>query len=350
MSGSNAFLEDVEHLQSLDPSFVSQVDLVLCAQDGSSKIGFPVHTAVIASHSPVLSRILKDLRETGNKQQPLRLPMVDDDCSALRDVLACVYGRLPRVDSQQGALTVSDPTVCLDSLETIQAYGKKMRLAYKYGMLGILQEQETSLMPALYTLVSPMSSDALVYTQREALVLETAIFAEDCKCARILAVSEAFIVKHFKYLAPEFAVSSRLSAASLLRVAQGVSIVGADTISKLQEALADSQTEARVFSRSRYEKGMICPGATSKWICHTSATLFIFSAQAAASGQLPGTAGSQSCQSQKYHSHFDNSPGFPHKATKPTRLSTLPIRILYVTILPASKANTATRVLIITLS
>lgn len=134
-----------------------------------------------------------------------------------------------------------------------------MRLAYKYGMLGILQQQETALTPALHTLVSPMFSDAVGYTQQVEMVLETAIFAEDCKCARILAVSEAFIVKHFDSLASGFALSSRLSSASLLRIAQGVSIVGADTISKLHEALGASQTEAKVLSRSRYEKGMICP-------------------------------------------------------------------------------------------
>ncbi|KAL3139317.1 hypothetical protein ABBQ38_003655 [Trebouxia sp. C0009 RCD-2024] len=162
--------------------------------------------------------------------------MVDDSCSALRDLLACVYGRLPRADSQQGAFTVNDLTICFDTLEAIQVYGKKMRLAYKYGMLGILQQQDTSLMPALHTLVSPMFSDAVVYTQREEMMLETAIFAEDCKCARILAVSEAFIVKRFDSLASGFALSSRLSSASLLRVAQGVSILGADTISKLHEA------------------------------------------------------------------------------------------------------------------
>ena len=255
MSASSDLLEDVQHLESLDPSFVCQIDLVLCAQDGSNVLEFPVHSAIISSHSPILCRVLNDLHETGNKQQRLRLPMVDDDCSAVRRVLACVYGRLPHAGSQ-GAPTVASATVSLDSLETVQAYGKKMRLAHKYGMVGILEEQETSLMPALYTLVGTAHSGAVVDTLQKAMVLEIAIFAEDCRCAQILAVSEAFFVKHFEYLAPDLASSSRMSSAGLVRIAQGINIVGADRISKLRGALS---TEAQVFSRSRYAKGMICP-------------------------------------------------------------------------------------------
>lgn len=253
MGDSNDFLEDVQHLQDLDPSFVSQVDLVVCAQDDSRVIGFPVHSHVISSHSPILSQVLRDLNETGTKQRPIRLPMVDDDCSAVRETLVCVYGRLPRAHSQQA---VSPPTVLLHNLETVQVYAKKRRLAYKYGMLDILQDQEKALVPTLDTLVT--QGFLFMYNQQQAMVLETAIVADDCKCAQVLSVCEALIAKHFDdYSTQEGPTLSRMSSASLLRVAQGVSLVGAATMSTLHKALGGLEAEAVKGCTLRGR--MICP-------------------------------------------------------------------------------------------
>ena len=144
--------EDVEHLKGLDPSFSSQVDLVLCASDCSHVVGFPVHSVIISSHSPVLSQFIQELHKEkdSTKQQLPRFPTVDDDCSAIRNMLKCMYGGLPRANSQQAVPRFSQGS---EELETIPIEASKTRLTHKYGMLAIKQEQEILLLPPLHQLV-----------------------------------------------------------------------------------------------------------------------------------------------------------------------------------------------------
>ena len=258
MFETDGLLEDVEHLKSLDPSFVSQVDLVLCASDGSSVVGFPVHIAIVSSHSPILSRCFEDLskgRESPNQHLP-RFPMVDDDCSAVRSMLACMYGRLPLANSQQAALRLSQSS---QDPKMIPVEASKLRLTHKYGMLAIMQEQETLLLPVLHQLIHPAKE---VCSRREqcTLVLKTAKSAEECKSARILAVCEAFIAQQFDVFSTQsFVLSNELTSASLLRIAQGVSMCRENTINNLKKALEESESDAKNFSREYFQQKMKCP-------------------------------------------------------------------------------------------
>ena len=266
MFDTGGLLEDIEHLKCLESSFLSQVDLLLCVSDGSNVVGFPVHTAIISSHSPVLAQCLHELnkdQDTTKQRLPLfHFPMVDDDCSAVRDMLACMYGRLPRANSQQAAPRVS---LASQNLKNIPVEARKMRLTHKYGMLAIMQEQESVLLPALYQLthaIGLVTQAEVRYSHHQqcALVLETVSAAEECKSAQILAVCEAFIVKHFdEFTNQSYVLSNKLSSASLLRVAQAVSMYKENTISALGKALQESKSEAQIFSKTYFQQGMICP-------------------------------------------------------------------------------------------
>ena len=217
------------------------------AKDGGSVLGFPVHSAIISAQSPFLSQVIADLKHKGSTEhQPAQLPMMEDDCSAVRSMLACLYGRFPRAHRQQGI--EASPTVNVD-----YQYLRLMRLTHKYGMLGILQDLETSLVLALRRLAVPYSMECN-------LVLAIAAFAEDCKCGQMLAVCEAIIAKEFDMFSIRHeALSSSLSSASLFRIAQGVNIYRKETISKLDEALQQSGIEARKFCTAHYLHQMICP-------------------------------------------------------------------------------------------
>ena len=264
--------EDVEHLKGLDPSFSSQVDLVLCASDCSHVVGFPVHSVIISSHSPVLSQFIQELHKEkdSTKQQLPRFPMVDDDCSAIRNMLKCMYGGLPRANSQQAVPRFSQGS---EELETIPIEASKMRLTHKYGMLAIKQEQEMLLLPPLHQLVhaTALVSQAgkmCTLGQQCTLVLETAFVAEECKCTQLLAVCEAFIAQHFdEFTAQSYALSNTLSSASLLRVAQGLSMFQKNTISTMDKALGEAESETRNFSKTYFQQGMICPQCSQRLDC-----------------------------------------------------------------------------------
>lgn len=269
MFESGDLLEDVEHLKSLDPAFLSQVDLVLCASDCSSVVGFPVHSVIISSHSPVLSQFLQEMNNERDsiKQHLPRFPMVDDDCSAIRDMLRCMYGGLPRANSQEAAPIFSRGSA---DLEMIPIEASKMRLTHKYGMLDIKQKQETLLLPALYQLIHAttlVSQAGGMDTRRQqcTLVLEIASVAEDCKCAQLLAVCEAFIVGHFdEFTTQSYALRNALSSASLLRVAQGLSMCQKNTINILDQARRECESETRNFSKTYFQQGMICPRCSQR--------------------------------------------------------------------------------------
>ena len=260
MSGTGGLLDadykqDVHHLTALKPSFASEVDVVLCAFDGDRVVGFPVHKAVISQYSPVLSQALQDLFETSrpDKAQHLqRLPMIDDDCSAIRSMLACVYGCCTYTGTPRACK--SAPKVSLADSKMIPIHANKMRLPHKYSMTQILVAQEKSLLPALEHLADTPSPAR--FGQQHALILETAIVAEACRTPQLLAVCEAFVVQNFEaYTKKGPAQISKLSKASLIRIAQTMD----SALSETQEALELSASEAQKFIKANFEPGMTCP-------------------------------------------------------------------------------------------
>ena len=59
-----AVTQDCEHLEGLMPSCAATADVLLCASDGASLIGFPVHSDYISLHSPVISGLLEVLENS----------------------------------------------------------------------------------------------------------------------------------------------------------------------------------------------------------------------------------------------------------------------------------------------
>ena len=253
-----AIEKDVRHLTGLSPSFASEVDLLLLASDGFRDVAYPVHKAVISQHSAVLSQALQDLYETSSStsaQSLPQLPMVDDDCSAISSMLACMYGRF----IYAGTPPAQTPTPTI-SLEMVPIHANKMRVPHKYSMADILLEQEKALLPALEELA--MQSVSCCYTQQHALVLETAIVAEDCFRPQMLSICEAFIAKNLgAYMKADRATISKLSKASLIRVAQGVDRWQTALNTKLQklQSYSDEAQQFNPFIKAHFEHGMICP-------------------------------------------------------------------------------------------
>lgn len=79
------YKEDSQHLQGLPLLFVSQADLLLCVKDGDQTTGFLAHTYILSAHLPVLAQMLESTINNSQEQLP-RLPMIDDDCSAVRSL------------------------------------------------------------------------------------------------------------------------------------------------------------------------------------------------------------------------------------------------------------------------
>ena len=97
-----ALKEDLQHLQGLPPLFRDAFDTVLCVAEQDDMIGFPVHRAIIAAHSPILHNVLLDLDTSDAQQQALlkqcQIPTMEDDCTAVRAILACMYSHCCATD------------------------------------------------------------------------------------------------------------------------------------------------------------------------------------------------------------------------------------------------------------
>ena len=239
--------DDVAHFEGLDPTFASTVNLVLSVRDKDLTVKFPVHKDVISGHSPILCQFIKELPAANNTTP--HLPMVGDSYSAVHDILACIYG--PFHPSRNPAYTKPDSI----SLADWPIQVNNLYLAHKYGMLSILMAQEESLMLALIGLV-----DGLYTVERGSVVMDIAIVAKACRCKRMLASCETFVVKHFESFADfqRQEVLSKLSPASLFRVSQGLIHHLRTTVSFADTALFATATEATTCS-SKFAIGDACP-------------------------------------------------------------------------------------------
>ena len=220
--------EDVAHLEGLDPSFACTVNLVLSAQDKDQTVKFPVHKDVVSGYSPILCQFIGELPPADTSTP--HLPLVGDGSLAVHDVLAQMYATFRT--SKQPASTSAPPV----SLADWSILLDRLCFAHKYSMFSIGVAQEESLMVPLTQLVNGP------YDERSSsLVLHIATVAQGCKCQTILALCEAFVVKHFGAYAAERQpeVVSKLSQTSLFRVSQG---------------LLQQQAEAMQFAEQEFKK------------------------------------------------------------------------------------------------
>ena len=237
--------DDVAHFEGLDPTFASTVNLVLSVQDKDHTVKFPVHKDVILGHSPMLCQVIKEL-PLGSTETP-QLPMIGDSCSALRNVLACMYE--PFHSSRPAANTR------VISLAEWPIHVSNLYLAHKYNMLGILRAQEDALIPPLTDLVNGVHTD-----ERGSVVLAIAVVTKACGCKRMLANCEAFVVKQFDAYAisQHQEVLRKLSPASLFRVSQGLIHGHKTAMSIADDALVATASEAIICS-SKLSQGDTCP-------------------------------------------------------------------------------------------
>lgn len=218
--------KDTQHLESLSPRFASQVDIMLCCRDGQRKVAYPAHKTILSAHSPVLSKILEQLQPTSDnvKQQSARLfqlPMVDDDCAAIRSALHFVYAWLP---SEQAT-----PYTLLEAnLKTTSSSPEIMVFAHKYGMSNVLLAQEAALLRGLHKIdfcTQPKSRvpSHQLFQQKHTHILECAAIAETCGCNTLLTFCEAIIAVHFHvYQQKPDVLTSKLSTSRMYMICQGV--------------------------------------------------------------------------------------------------------------------------------
>ena len=210
--------EDTQHLQGLPSLVASQVDLVLCVKDGDSTIGFPVHKILLSLHSPILSKVVEQLQPTADLcGKAPSLPMVGDICAAVRSAVTFMYRWISSdEDTPQTLLTAN--------LGKSLPNANDMLLSHKYGMSNILLSQEDAVLEGLHrTIFEPVYTTDQPYTSQHAKILDTAEIAERCGCSTLLTFCEASIIAHFHvYLKKQDVLNSKLTTASMLRIAQGV--------------------------------------------------------------------------------------------------------------------------------
>ena len=251
------YKEDTQHLQGLPLLFVSQADLLLCVKDGDQTTGFLAHRSVLTAHSPVLGEML-GLSFNNSQERLPYLPMVGDDCSAVRSALACIYSQSARADGTPRG----DCTSPNNSLAAAAVQASLLRLCHKYSMTGVAQLQSEALMEPLRKCANEAND---VSQEQIALVLDCAAAAEDCGLGAMLELCEEIIITNFPGFAQYQALTSKLSSASMLRIAQGRLNLQYDGISDMRRALRSCVEEAKTLSELVNRKVYQMPGWMEKF-------------------------------------------------------------------------------------
>ena len=250
--------EDNQHLLGVPPHFALQADLFLCTDHSDIRIAFPVHRQLLSACSPVLGQVVFENLQTSAgsistqdlspKSLPV-LPMIQDDPSAIRGVLRRIYS----VYSANDAPSESSTDAAQGSLRTAPELTKQLALAHKYGMTKIASDIEAVLREALQSL---FSQSIRASGEEPDWVLDCHTAAEKLDAiaelsaigATLQDMCETIIAVNFKLFALNFKLDSKLSAASMLRVASKVFSIQRKTGEAIGLALRRCVTSAKEVS------------------------------------------------------------------------------------------------------
>ena len=242
--------EDVAHLQGLDPTFARTTNLILTAKNNDVTIGFPVHKDIISAHSSILCQFIGELRPSDSKAP--QLPMVDDSCAALRQVLASIDGSFGHMEEPPAS-----PSAFMFRSFLWPRTADRLRLCHKYGMLKIRAAQEKSLMPSLMEFV-----EGSFCSEQYHMMPVIACAAEECGCKDMLILCEAFMVRFFHVYALQGSGSPqkmiKLPPSSMIRISIGLLKSHRDTMSAVYKVLDASVNEAKKCSLNS-RPGSTCP-------------------------------------------------------------------------------------------
>ncbi|KAL0034224.1 hypothetical protein WJX77_004071 [Trebouxia sp. C0004] len=241
------------HFQRLSLAFVYSAGVVLRVHDGDMTVDLPAHSVVLSGHSPVLSDLLQSIRarQPDAEQQvtacssKLPVPMVGDSLHEVQALLDAIY--LPFA----ATAALGDPAA-LWGIQPADPYGA-LPLAHKYGMVKLTADLESELVSKVQAAcaterslwpgdVGYGASSISVLGARVATAYAAA--AETCHLTRLLAHSEAYIVRHFHEVDfgdPE--VGQRLSRQSFFRIARGLAGSYAPDLQSMSAALSKSAAE-----------------------------------------------------------------------------------------------------------
>ena len=249
-----AVTREYEHLEGLMPSCAATTDVVLCATDGESLVGFPVHKDYISLHSPVISQLLEVLEKGHKGDASLRLPLLNEkyslySASTMRAAVGYLYKYFPETDPKCRAT----PALGL-SLQMLPTQADCLRLYHKYGMINMLVAHEKRLESPLKTLLA-QSSFGSVFD-----ILEFANSAEETDCLVVSTACEAFMARCSGTLGWQHSLLiSKLSRASIIRVYGQVVAGHKQDKQALEASLHTSVVEAEKFSKATFNPQMCCP-------------------------------------------------------------------------------------------
>lgn len=268
--------EDTLHFTAeQEPRLLPTVDLILLGREGKRFVGFPVHGAVIAVHSPILDRAVHDLYDDKASQltQLPRLPMTEDSCPAIRAALAGMYHcHAPSENDSRHSMEVDDIVASCELLE----------LCHKYDMDSIMRQHEAMLLDPLYRHLNKMQSPStLTNVKKMAVLLPTVttmiVIVEKCGLKALLTICEAFMIVHFEihHLAIKDALEAQASGNSMYKIAEFFQKHYKVKPSKdltMETACNDiSRDILRSYSRNLMW-ARVCPGMVTKllWLIHDS--------------------------------------------------------------------------------
>lgn len=251
-------IKDLRHLEGLPAEFTSKVDLILCVRQGAWNLGFPVHKSIISAHSPVLCEAILDLQPPEDQadaqsSELLRLPLVDDNCSAVRAALSSMY------ESCTWATRSAKARQNGDNLWEASDCVEHIRFAHKYAMNKTLQLQQKTLVHYLCKLCT--SETVYSHSPDCAFIFKCIGLAEELVLNEVLQACEAVIVANFEAFRQPQTLAIKLGPSSMLAIAtavfQGQQQVMANTRSARD--IYAQQVETFVKINGTLNRKMWCP-------------------------------------------------------------------------------------------
>ena len=175
------------------------------------------------------------------------------------------------------------------TLETAPILAMHMELYNKYDMIRLAKLETSTFTPALRECLQLV--DALSNSEIVPHVLHCAAAAEKCGLVAMLALCEAIVVKHFSFFICERdMLSSKLSSASMLRIAECRNMVQ-------EHVIDDLAKEARDFAAIAGVAVSACTTCQGKMTCPRCSSALSSTSSICASMKHPGRCKcSQACR------------------------------------------------------
>lgn len=224
---AQAMYHDMTDYCSGFPDGIQQLADVLLFVDDEV---FPAHSFVLAAYSPVLCTVLKATAASSNVEFQgrtcTRVPLLDNP-KVVQCALTFLYSGCRLLSSSKLNFDLEQLEDAGHIAAAATAAGNLATFADKYAMDNVLKECEVYLVDQV--LASIDTSETATDT-----VLECLLTAEACGLTRVVATCEQMIINKYVLYDERYAqLATRLSKASMRRVARGLASLSAKSPAKL---------------------------------------------------------------------------------------------------------------------